>query len=152
MSVHLSHIWFLLNLSSSLATIFKLINKVMACKMKAKFNFELYSLHSFRSYVPWFAGNTCLVGSRVIHAISPYARIHSSVFYQQGIFFVYIELWEYVHQFKYSQIHYRIFRFCIYFFSGVKIFAILGSTMGQFIWVLFALDNTSRYDIYHYWV
>jgi hypothetical protein len=38
-----------LNLSSSLANILKLIHKVMACKMKAKFNFELY--HFIRSGV-----------------------------------------------------------------------------------------------------
>jgi hypothetical protein len=30
----------------------------------------------------------------------------------------------------------------------VEIFAILGTTMGQFC-CSFALDNTSRYDIYH---
>ena len=77
-----------------------------------------------------------------------YARTHSSIFFQQGIFFVYIELWEYVHKFKCSQIHYRIFRFRIYFFAAVEIFAILGTTMGQFC-CSFALDNTSRYDIYH---
>jgi hypothetical protein len=38
--------------------------------------------------------------------------------------------------------------FIYIYFAAVEIFAILGTTMGQFC-CSFALDNTSRYDIYH---